>query len=79
MTTSGSPVARLSRVAVTPPSTEFSMGTMPASMSPARTAASVESTESYAVGAVVDAAVVCASRPSQSSRAIWVKVPGGPK
>ena len=38
MTTSGSPVASESRVAETPPSTEFSIGTIAASMSPARRA-----------------------------------------
>ncbi len=66
--TSGSPVASASRVAVTPPSTEFSIGTMAASSSPARTAASAAST----VGSGVAVAV---STPGTWASAISVKVP----
>ena len=51
--TSGSPVASASRVAVTPPSTEFSIGTMTASRSPARTAASAASTVATGVAVAV--------------------------
>ena len=72
MTTSGSPVASESRVAETPPSTEFSIGTIAASMSPARRADSAASTEPNGR----------CSRPSAASHAssaIWVKVPRGPR
>ena len=72
MTTSGSPLASASSVALTPPSTEFSMGTIAASMSPARRAPRAASTEPKGR----------CSRPraaSQASSAIWVKVPSGPR
>lgn len=72
MTTSGSPVARESRVAETPPSTEFSIGTIAASMSPARSAESAASTEPNGRWSRPSAA-------SQASSAIWVNVPRGPR
>jgi hypothetical protein len=66
------PVATASSVAVTPPSTEFSMGTMAASTSPARTAARATGTE--------DTGRRSASRaPSTLSSAASVKVPAGPR
>ncbi len=67
--TSGVPAARLSRVADTPPSTEFSIGTSPDSISPARTASSTRAT----VAKGVDSASVSVRR------AWWVNVPAGPK
>ena len=67
--TSGSPEARLSKVAVTPPSTEFSIGTSPASMSPARTACSTAWT---LPNGRASASVTVRS-------AWWVNVPAGPK
>ena len=45
VTTSGSPLARASSVAETPPSTEFSMGTIAPSLAPARRAARAASTD----------------------------------
>ncbi len=70
--TSGSPVASASRVAVTPPSTEFSIGTITASSSPARTAASAAST-------VATGVAVAVSTPGTWAKAISVNVPRGPK
>ena len=72
MTTSGSPLASASRVAHTPPSTEFSMGTIAASISPERRAPRAASTEPNGWWSAPFAG-------SQSSRAIWVKVPSGPR
>ena len=71
-TTSGSPLASASRVAETPPSTEFSIGTIAASMSPARRAVRAASTEPK-----VRRSPSLAGR--QASRAIEVKVPSGPR
>jgi len=47
--TKGLPDARLSSVAETPPSTEFSIGTSPARTVPSRTASSVAATEGNGV------------------------------
>ena len=59
-------------MAETPPSTEFSIGTMAPSMSPDRSAVSAASTEPKAVRSPPDAG-------PQASRAIEVKVPSGPR
>ena len=72
VTTSGSPLARASRVADTPPSTEFSIGTMAPSISPARSAVRAASTEPYAVRSP-------AAAGAQASSAMEVKVPSGPR
>ena len=58
-------------MADTPPSTEFSIGTRAAVISPARTACSAWPTVAYGIG----------SAPSggRVSRAWWLKVPAGPK
>ena len=50
MILSGCPYARLSSVAETPPSTEFSIGTRAAATSPSRTAWSACATVAYGVG-----------------------------
>ena len=72
VTTSGSPLASASRVALTPPSTEFSMGTMAASMSPERSAPRAASTDPKGWWLPPRAG-------PQASSAIWVKVPSGPR
>jgi hypothetical protein len=72
MTTRGSPVASASRVAETPPSTEFSMGTMAASISVARRASSAAST-------LPNGTCSLCLAPSHASSAICVKVPRGPR
>jgi hypothetical protein len=71
-TTSGSPLARASSVAETPPSTEFSIGTMAASMAPERRAVSAASTDPNVTRSP------CADGP-HASRAIDVNVPSGPR
>ena len=48
--TSGSPWVRLSSVALTPPSTEFSIGTRTAVTSPSRTASRASPTVAYGIG-----------------------------
>ena len=71
-TTSGSPLASASSVALTPPSTEFSIGTMAASTSPARRAASAASTDPIGTCSAPSAG------PHDRS-AISVNVPCGPR
>ena len=66
------PVASSSRVAVTAPSTEFSMGTMPRSADPLRTAASV-------AWMVTQGIAWPAAPGSKASSAASVKVPSGPR
>ena len=71
MTRSG-PVASSSRVAVTAPSTEFSMGTMPRSAAPLRTASRVAWMLTHGIACSAAAA-------SKASSAASVKVPSGPR
>ena len=58
-------------MAETPPSTEFSIGTRAAAISPLRTACRAWPTVEYGMGSGPSAGRV--------SRAWWLKVPGGPK
>ena len=69
---SGSPTATASRVALTPPSTEFSIGTMAASTAPDRTSASAAPT-------VATGRRRASAAPGTWSRAASVKVPSGPR
>ena len=71
MTTS-EPTERASSVALTPPSTEFSIGTIAASRRPARSASRAPTTESHGTCSASAAGV-------QASRAIWQNVPAGPR
>ncbi len=79
-TCSGEPMARLSRVGVTDPSIEFSIGTQAYSAVPSRTASSAAevlstgegSTPSAACPGTRPAAVICRSAAS-------VNVPSGPR
>ncbi|GED07387.1 hypothetical protein AUR04nite_29190 [Glutamicibacter uratoxydans] len=66
------PVAMESKVAETPPSTEFSMGTTAASTSPSRTMD--KATFTFAAGMRSASAA-----PSTCSNAASVKVPEGPR
>ena len=66
------PVAMASRVAVTPPSTEFSIGTMAASAEPSRTLSS-------AVFTFEDGMRMASAASGTCIRAASVKVPSGPR
>ena len=66
------PVAMASSVAVTPPSTEFSMGTMAASAEPSRTLSSAVLTLDDGMRTASAASGTCISAAS-------VKVPSGPR
>ena len=66
-------MASSSRVAVTAPSTEFSMGTMPRSAAPLRTASRVAWMLTHG------RAWPAAAAASKASRAASVKVPSGPR
>ena len=72
MIRSSCPLAMASRVAVTPPSTEFSMGTMAASAEPSRTMSSA------ALTLEAGTRVACAA-PGTCISAASVKVPSGPR
>ena len=63
------PFDRLSRVTLTPPSTEFSIGTRAPSTAPLRTASSAWPTVANGI----------ASASLKVCSAWWVKVPAGPK
>ncbi|MCY1243807.1 hypothetical protein D9M72_568410 [compost metagenome] len=69
---SSAPDAMASRVAVTPPSTEFSMGTMAASAEPSRTLSSAVFTLEEGMRTASPAPGTCISAAS-------VKVPSGPR
>ena len=66
------PVAMASRVAVTPPSTEFSIGTMAASAEPSRTMSRAVFTFDDGIRMAPAASGTCISAAS-------VKVPSGPR
>ena len=66
------PVAIASRVAVTPPSTEFSIGTIAASAEPSRTLSS-------AVLTFEDGMRMASAAPGTCINAASVKVPSGPR
>ena len=70
--TSGSPVARASSVADTPPSTLFSMGTIAASAAPECTACSARSTLAQGSPSAAGQSGTCCSAAS-------VNVPAGPR
>ena len=72
MIRSSCPVAIASRVAVTPPSTEFSIGTMAASAEPSRTLSS-------AVLTLDDGMRTASAAPGTCISAASVKVPAGPR
>ena len=57
-------------MALTPPSTEFSIGTSEAATSPSRTACRARPTVAYGIGSTT---------PGRLSSAWWAKVPTGPK
>ena len=71
MTMSG-PVASSSRVALTAPSTEFSIGTIARSASPLRTASSV-------AWMVAHGSAPARAAGSKAARAASVNVPSGPR
>ena len=72
MMTTSEPTDSASRVALTPPSTEFSIGTIAASRRPARRASSAATTESHGTASP-------SADPGQAASAIWQKVPVGPR
>ena len=69
---SASPLAMASRVVETPPSTEFSMGTIAASAEPERTLSKAALTFAAGMRSEVRASGTCSSAAS-------VKVPAGPR
>jgi hypothetical protein len=70
--TSARPVASVSRVAVTPPSTEFSIGTTAKSARSARTVSSAETTS-------ICGRYCASSGPATCRSAASVNVPAGPR
>jgi hypothetical protein len=72
-TSSGSPWASAPSVALTPPSTEFSIGTIAASTSPARTASSAASTLATGTSSA------WSPPPVACRSACSVNVPSGPR
>ncbi len=77
MTSGGVLPLRASRVALTPPSSEFSMGTTAASTSPERTASKHRPT--VASGTRSAAAPASPREARTPARAVSVKVPAGPR